>query len=87
MYAFFDRIWGAMPEEMKVRIRAGIKARAEGLSPLQALAAADAEVARDRELMARYEALSAAAPPGPVAQAAKATADANNPAMPRGWSL
>ena len=75
--------WQALPEEMRVWIRAGIKARAEGLSPSQATDVADAEVARHRELTAKYEATLANTRPGPVARAAQETADANKAATPR----
>ena len=87
MHECFRLHWGAMPEEMKVWIRAGIKARAEGLSPSQANDAADAEVARHRALMAKYNATSAGEHLDPVAQAAKETADANKAALLRGRGL
>jgi hypothetical protein len=83
----FDLHWRALPEEARVWLRAGIKARIEGLSPNQAAEAADAEVARHRELTARYEAAFADTRPGPVAQAAQATAAANKPALPRARGL
>ena len=82
MHECFRLHWGAMPEEMKVWIRAGIKARAEGLSSSQANDAADAEVARHRALTAKYNATSAGEHLDPVAGAAKETADANKRAMP-----
>jgi hypothetical protein len=75
--------WQALPEEMRVWIRAGIKARAEGLSPSQASDVADAEVARHRELTAKYEATFADTRPGLVARAAQETAEAKKTAMPR----
>jgi hypothetical protein len=79
--------WQALPEEMRVWIRTGIKARAEGLSPSQATDVADAEVARQRELMAKYNMTFSGEPLDAAAQDGKETAEVGDRAMPRARGL
>jgi hypothetical protein len=63
--ACFTRHWSQFPEDGKVWLRAGIKARVDGLSPQAAARAADAEVARHVALMAKHARPAAAAAPAP----------------------
>jgi hypothetical protein len=54
--ACFERWWWMTPERHKVQFRAYIKASCAGLLPQDALRAADAEVERAAEHIARVEA-------------------------------
>ena len=67
-HACFTRHWALVPEDQKVWLRAGIKARKDGLSPEMAARAADAEQARVAALMAKHAqpvaAVTAAPHPG-----------------------
>jgi hypothetical protein len=83
----FQQKWQSLPEEMRMWIRAGIKAPAEGLSPSRASDAADAEVERHRALMAKYNRTFSGEPLEPAAQAAKETAEASKTALPHGRGL
>jgi hypothetical protein len=78
----FQLNWQALPEAARVWLRAGMKARAQGLSLSQAVDAAEAEMARAIEETARYEAAFPAGD-GPVARAARETAEANRLAAAR----
>jgi hypothetical protein len=82
MHACFERQWAAIPEEEKAWLRAGIKARAAGLSSAEAARAADAEVARHNELMASLNArVSRGAVASPISDAA--SQQGNEPPAPR----
>ena len=53
-HACFARWWPPIPEDEKVWFRAMIKARVAGLGPREIVKAADAEVARYADLLARH---------------------------------
>jgi hypothetical protein len=62
-HACFRRHWALYSEEEKVWLRAGIKARVQGLSPQDAALAANAELARHLALMEKHAPQPAPAPP------------------------
>lgn len=63
----FRRLWPLVPEELKISIRAAIKAGKARLSPAETKAEIERDLARWRATMAPREAPQAAAEPAPQA--------------------
>lgn len=77
-HACFARHWVMVPEDEKVWLRAGVRARAEGLTPERAARAADADVARHRALTEKL----AAPAPAAIATAGSAPSHPPRPEAP-----
>jgi hypothetical protein len=61
--ACWEKHWYLMPEDFKDRFRRAVRFMLEGMSPLEASAAADAAIAREQELLAQPTTLAPTAAP------------------------